>query len=99
MVHGAGLSPSLIDILRSKKEFKTNLNLFADFAVVWGLRILDFICEQGDLSDNDREFFQAYVFTGHTLDCDAIPIARLLKKLRNMAAHFKKVSTHMAEYI
>ncbi len=49
LAHGGGLSPSLIDVFRKKKDYKTTLRLFRQCAVTWMLRIIDVLFDDGDL--------------------------------------------------
>ena len=50
---GAGLSPSLITVFRNKKDYKANLCMFRETAVVWLFRVLDVLFEEGVLKEDD----------------------------------------------
>ena len=92
----AGLSPGLVEVFRSKKEFKTNLNLFSEIAVVWAMRVLDVLFDEGDVSENDGDLLRARVQTTSVFQQSATPLEESMDNLKKLVQNFHKVCPEMS---
>ena len=85
---GAGLSQSLIEVFRGKKEYKTNLRFFRQCAIVWMARVIDCMFEDGDLSEDTSVLKIFSIMRDRIANDEAPSLHDMLKILREKSAQY-----------
>ena len=96
---GAGLSPSLAEVFRSKKEYKTNLRFFRQSAVVWMTRVIDVLFDDGDISEDTPELKEFSIVRDRSADKDTPSLHSMLTVLKEKAEKHGQSSKDFQESV